>query len=395
MKLFEIAKKHEAFLAGEFQVYFTPGRVNLIGEHIDYQGGRVFPISISLGTYAFVSKRKDLEFHLISENFPDFGKSVIILNNLDFDQKDNWVNYPKGILRKFMDSGFKMKHGLNIVIYGDLPKSSGLSSSASIEVLIGYVLKREFNFDIDLLEIVHYAQYVENSYMNIMSGIMDQFTVAMAKANHGIYLDTNTLDYEYIPFKLDEYSIVVANTNKPRNLVNSKYNERVLECQSGLDIINNEYRKVDFLCNLGVEDFSKFHTLLTNNIVLKRVQHVIFENQRTIQAVDALKKGNLLLFGQLLNESHDSLRDLYEVSCKELDILVSAFRKFGSIGSRMTGAGFGGCTVSLVKTDKIPEIISKVEEHYINEIGYSPSFYIVEPSGGPRRLEREELLWTF
>ncbi len=462
MNYLKIAKKHEAFLGTDFEVYFTPGRVNLIGEHIDYQGGKVFPIAIDLGTYAFVSKRDDFEFHFLSDNFLTFGEMQIgfknfsktingsnkrdefdsnnkilknrnILQNrnilkdreklvnsykndnfvskmqsiifnrennlgtmynldLNFKSEDQWVNFPKGMIDYFLKSGNSFPHGLNILIYGNLPKASGLSSSASLEVLIGLVLKHEFSIKTDLFEIALIAKYVENRYIGVNCGIMDQFAVAMGKENNAIYLDTSSLEYVYIPLNMGEYSFLITNTNKSRSLVDSIYNERVNECNNALSIINKNIKKIDFICDLSVDEFESNRHIFSDEISLKRVGHIVGENRRTLAAVDALKSGNMQYFGQLMNESHDSLQYLYEVSCLELDTLVDSFRKHGAIGSRMTGAGFGGCTISLVKTDQLDTIISKVKEDYFKIIGYHASFYAVKASDGAKKIESEELL---
>ena len=428
----KITKKHKAFLGSEFQIYFTPGRVNLIGEHVDYQGGRVFPVAINFGTYAFVSKREDSEIHFISDNFLGFGEKTVRIDNitsslmtnekyismrklfssrnnrldfhgknakyyntssdLDFKHKDKWVNFPKGMIKYFLESGIEFSHGLNILIYGDLPKASGLSSSASLEVLIGLILKEEYSVNTDMLEIAQIARYVENSYINVNCGIMDQFSVAMGKKDHAMYLDTSSLHCDYIPLKLGEYSLLITNTNKSRSLAGSKYNERTTECSIALDIINRKIKKTDFITGLNSDEFLHNKELFHDENIANRVEHIVFENERTIHAVEALKASDMISFGKLMNESHDSLRDLYEVSCKELDVLVKSFRKHGAIGSRMTGAGFGGCTISLVKTTQISDIISKVKHDYFNEIGYHASFYPVKVSDGAKKLESGDLL---
>jgi len=466
MNLKDIAKKHRAFLGSEFQLYFTPGRVNLIGEHIDYEGGRVFPIAINLGTYAFVSKRNDFEFHFLSENFLDFGTKVIklpssknlsiiddhkyssdkdlklqkntliedfgksddlsmhdskieynwskisdfskLLKNsnfdrvynsqskdildLKFDASDEWVNFPKGIIKYFFQAGVDFTFGLNILVYGNLPKSSGLSSSASLEVLIGTVLKNEYSIKTDLLQIAKISKYVENRYMNVSCGFMDQFAVALGRKDNALYLNTSTLEYDYIPINMGEYSFVITNTNKSRSLTDSKYNERVSECNIAKLIINKKIKKLDNLCELDFREFSTHKSIFVDQIIANRVEHIVTENERTKQAVLAFQAHDLSIFGDLMNKSHDSLRDLYEVSCLELDTLVNSFRKHGAIGSRMTGAGFGGCTISLVKTDQLEYIISNVSKDYKNIIGYDASFYPVKASDGAKKIESEDML---
>ena len=470
MNLYEIAKKHKAFLGSEFQLYFTPGRVNLIGEHVDYEGGEVFPIAINFGTYAFVSKREDNEFHFLSANFLEVGTKIVKFNNskksyslrnskikqddhlndelstdkvsnifdvdknstfssfiydanrnseekldyslflensnfdrkynsesnIDFDLKfkasDEWVNFPKGVIKYFLQAGVSISSGLNILIYGNLPKSSGLSSSASLEVLIGFLLKSEYAINTDLLQIAKISKYVENRYMNVSCGIMDQFAVAMSKKNTAIYLNTSTLIYDYIPLTMGDYSFLIANTNKSRTLADSKYNERVAQCNMAKIIINKNVKKLDLLCELSFEEFLLKKHIFNDHIIANRVEHIVTENDRTKQAILAFKSDNMLMFGDLMNKSHDSLRDLYEVSCLELDTLVDSFRKHGAIGSRMTGAGFGGCTISLVKTDQLENIIANVGKDYLDVIGYNASFYPVKASDGARKIESEEIL---
>ncbi len=424
MNLKEIAKKHEAFLGSDFQVYFTPGRVNLIGEHIDYEGGRVFPIAINLGTYAFVSKREDREFHFLSANFLEFGEKIIKYQNqqaskkyekfskfmldenfnrmytsssklnldLNFEVKDNWVNYPKGVIKYFIEAGVNMDSGLNILIFGNLPKSSGLSSSASLEVLIGTVLKHQYSISVDHKEIALISQFVENRYMNMNCGIMDQFAVAMGKEDKAIYLDTSTLNYDYVPLNTGDYVFVISNTNKPRNLVESKYNERVEECNIAKMNLNKKSLKVDLLCDLSSSDFLAYKDAFESPTIANRVEHIIKENERTKEAVHAFRNSDMKLFGKLMNESHDSLRDLYEVSCKELNTLVDSFRRYGAIGARMTGAGFGGCTISLVKTSQLDDIIKKVSVDYLDAIGFEATFYPVKASDGTKKLKGADLL---
>jgi len=450
MDLKNIAKKHETFLGDDFRVYFTPGRVNLIGEHIDYQGGRVFPMAINLGTYAFVSKRQDSNFHFISHNFLEFGEKTIVIpkitelensndiddytrskisleNNrweisdkirknvqnpklqknrnyetprvnvkysdfLNYDQNDGWVNFPKGMIKYFLMNNVVFTSGLNILIYGDLPSSSGLSSSASLEVLIGFLLKEEFKIDTDLFEISKIAKFVENRYIGVNCGIMDQFSVAMGRVDHAIYLDTSTLKYDYIPLILGEYSLIITNTNKSRSLADSKYNERITECGLAVDTINKKIRKVVFITDLSPKEFIDNSFVFENKIVFNRAKHIVFENQRAKLAVQALKDNDLITFGDLMNKSHDSLRDLYEVSCVELDVLVDSFRKHGAIGSRMTGAGFGGCTITLVKSKDLSSIITKVNKDYLAKVGYEASFYSVKTSDGAKIIKGDDLV---
>jgi len=393
MKILDIIKPNKDFLGSiETNNYFCPGRVNLIGEHIDYHGGGVFPTAINLGTYAFVTKREDNEFHFLSENFRVYGSKKTDLTDLSYKKEDNWSNYVKGMIKKFIDLGHQINHGLNILIYGNLPNGAGLSSSASLEVLIGTVLKEEFNLDIKMIDIVKTAKDVENDYIGVNCGIMDQFAVGMSKENKAIYLNTNTLDYKLVPLELGDYTLVITNTNKKRSLSESKYNERRIECDLGIDILKKNKIEFNFLCDLNIDDFKSFENIFEDQIIKNRVKHAIFENDRTINAVKSLIKGDFVEFGNLMNKSHDSLRDLYEVSCKELDVLVESFRTHGATGSRMTGAGFGGCTINLVKTNIVEEVIENVKKDYLESIGHEASFYLVNTSDGARIMKGDEIL---
>ena len=391
MMLQKIIEENKAFLNGKPQIYFSPGRVNLIGEHIDYLGGNVFPTAIDLGTYAMVTKREDQEFHFLSHNFRQFGSKVVHLDDLDYSKDRNWANFGSGMIQALNSKGMKISHGLNILVYGTLPNSSGLSSSASLEVLIGYLLSEIFEFKISMLELVQLAQQVENNYIGVNCGIMDQFAVGMSKENYAIYLNTNTLEYDLVPLVLDDYTLVIANTNKKRALADSKYNERRSECDLGLKLLQENQVAIENLCDLSVDEYQQVSHNLPIGTIKNRVEHAVYESDRTKSAVKALQEGNLKEFGRLMNLSHDSLRDLYEVSCLELDTLVNSFRENGAIGSRMTGAGFGGCTISLVKSDIIEEVVAQVSKDYIETIGYPADFYICKTSDGTKRLFEEEV----
>ena len=393
MKIQDIINSNLDFLGTkEINKYFSPGRVNLIGEHIDYHGGNVFPTAINLGTYAFVTKREDNEFHFLSSNFKKFGKRVASLEDMSYKNEDNWANYAKGMVESFVDMGHSIKSGLNILIYGNLPNGAGLSSSASLEVLIGTVLKEEYNLDIDMINIVKTAKIVENEYIGVNCGIMDQFAVGMSEVNKAIYLNTDTLEYELVPLELGEYTLVIANTNKKRSLSDSKYNERREECDKGIEILKNENIEFNNLCDIFVEDYESISNLIEDKIINNRIKHAIFENDRTVKAVEALRSTDFIAFGKLMNESHDSLRDLYEVSCRELDVLVDSFRANGATGSRMTGAGFGGCTINLVKTDIVHDVIKNVKKDYLNKVGHKADFYKVKTSNGAKKLESEDII---
>jgi galactokinase len=390
MKITELIKTHEDFLQGQPNVYFSPGRVNLIGEHIDYLGGRVFPSAISLGTYALVTKRADKEFHFISHNFLRFGSRVVTLEHLEYDSDRNWVNYLSGMIKFFIDRGVTIDHGLNIVVYGTLPNGAGLSSSASIEVLMGVILKDVFSVEISMIDMVRMAQDVENRYIGLQCGIMDQFAVGMSQQNTAIYLDTNTLDYELVPLDLKNHVILIGNTNKKRSLSSSKYNERRSECDKGLEILKADVPNLKALCELSSTQFEEYQHHIMDQTIYKRVHHAVTENERTKEAVVALKRNDITRFGELMNQSHESLKKNFEVSCYELDVMVESLQEHGAIGARMTGAGFGGCTVAIVPKNDVDTIIDKVRKDYNQQTKYKADFYICETHDGARPLTKEE-----
>ncbi|RKD22167.1 galactokinase [Caminicella sporogenes DSM 14501] len=369
----------------KIHTFFSPGRVNLIGEHTDYNGGYVFPCALNFGTYAVARQRRDSKIRLFSKNFKDLGIVEFDILNLRYDKKHDWANYPKGVVKKFLDSGYKIETGFEVFFNGNIPNGAGLSSSASIELAMSIILKVLYKLDVDMLEMVKLSQMAENEFIGVNCGIMDQFACGMGKKNYAILLDTNTLRYEYAPIKLDGISIVIANTNKRRSLADSKYNERRMECENALKALK---RKLDisFLGDLSEEEFEKNKNLIKNELERKRAKHAVYENQRTIKAAKALYDGNIKLFGKLMNDSHISLRYDYEVSCRELDVLVEAALKNGAIGARMTGAGFGGCTVNLVYSSNIDEFIDKVGKEYEEKIGYKADFYVVSVDDGAREI---------
>lgn len=357
----------------EYRRFFSPGRVNLIGEHIDYNGGCVFPCALEFGTYGIVRKRNDNRVNLASTNF-DLRVSVDI-ENIKFVEEDDWANYPKGIIKIMQEKGYKVG-GMDILICGNIPNGAGLSSSASLELLIGAIVNDLFNDGkIDRIELVKIGQECENNFVGVNCGIMDQFAVGMGKKNKGILLDCNTLKYKYADVNLKEYTLVLMNTNKRRALNDSKYNERRSECEEALNILK-QYKDIDSLCALSTEDFIQVQDKIENETVRKRAEHAVFENNRVKESFDYLNKGDVIKFGEILTQSHNSLRDLYEVTGKELDTIVTeSLKADGCIGSRMTGAGFGGCAIALVLTSKVEEFTSRVNENYTKEIGYEPSFY--------------------
>ena len=379
-------KFKEVFGKDAEQQFFAPGRVNLIGEHTDYNGGNVFPCAIDKGTYGLVSKRADRTFRMYSENFADLGVMEFTLDELVNDKKHDWANYPKGVIKMFVEEGFKIDSGFDFLVSGNIPNGAGLSSSASIEMLTGIVLKDLFHLSIDPIAMALLGKKVENLFIGVNSGIMDQFAVAMGKKDHAILLDCNTLKYDYVPVVLKDEVIVIANTNKRRGLADSKYNERRAECDEALAELQTKL-PIKALGELSIEEFEANKDLIKSPIRQKRAKHAVYENQRTLKAQKELSAGNLAEFGKLMNQSHISLRDDYEVTGVELDTLAAlAGEQPGVVGSRMTGAGFGGCTVSIVKKDKVDDFIKNVGEAYKNKIGYAADFYIAAVSEGARKL---------
>ena len=366
--------------------FFAPGRVNLIGEHTDYNGGHVFPCAIHRGTYALVKKRDDKKFRMYSENFENLGIIEFLLDNLVNEKKHKWVNYPKGVVKMFIEAGYKIDSGFDVLFYGNIPNGSGLSSSASIEIVTSIILKDLYNLDIDMVEMVKLSQKAENQFIGVNSGIMDQFAVGMGKKDNAILLDCNTLKYSYAPVILKDEVLIIGNTNKKRGLADSKYNERRAECEEALKDLQKEL-DIQSLGELSVEEFNKSEKLIKNEINRKRAKHAVYENQRTIKAQKELMEGNLKEFGRLMNESHVSLRDDYEVTGIELDTMVEiAWNQEGVIGSRMTGAGFGGCTISIVKKDAVDKFIENVGKEYKEKVGLDADFYVVNISDGAKKL---------
>ena len=367
--------------------FFSPGRVNLIGEHTDYNGGFVFPCALDFGTYAIVRQREDKNFRMYSENFEDLGIIEFNLDNLVYDKKDDWANYPKGVIKTFLDKGFKVPNGFDVLFFGNIPNGAGLSSSASIEVLTAVILKSLFNLDIDMVEMVKYCQIAENKFIGVNSGMMDQFAVGMGKKDNAILLDCNTLNFTYVLVKLKDMSIVIANTNKKRGLADSKYNERRSSCEEAVAVLNKNGVNIKYLGELTVEEFNKVKHFIKDKEQLKRATHAVTENERAKVAVEFLKKDDIKTFGELMNKSHISLRDDYEVTGLELDSLVeAAWEEVGTVGARMTGAGFGGCTVSIVKNSEVDNFIKNVGKKYKEKTGLEASFYIANIGDGARKL---------
>ena len=371
---------------GEIGVYFAPGRVNMIGEHTDYNGGHVFPCALTIGTYGVARKRDDKKLRFYSMNFENLGVLESSVEGLKPEKEADWTNYPKGVMWAFGEKGMKVESGMDLVLFGNIPNGSGLSSSASVEVLTGFILRDMFGFDVTNQDLALIGQYSENKFNGVNCGIMDQFTIAMGKAGHAIFLDTATLKYEYAPIRLENAKIVISCSNKKRGLGDSKYNERRSECETALAELQKVV-KINALGDLTEAQFEQYQDAITSPVCQKRAKHAVYENQRTIKAVEALQNNDVALFGKLMNDSHVSLRDDYEVTGIELDTLVEeAWKIDGVIGSRMTGAGFGGCTVSIVKDDAVDAFIEKVGTAYKNKIGYAADFYVVEIGDGPVKL---------
>lgn len=385
-KLFD--KFEELFGSSEgTRFYFSPGRVNLIGEHTDYNGGHVFPCALTLGTYGAARKREDNKIHFYSMNLDTFGVVEVSLDNLSYKKTYNWANYPLGVVWAFAEKGHAIDTGFDMVIWGNIPNGSGLSSSASLEVLTGVILTDLFGIDsLSMTDLALIGQYSENNFNGCNCGIMDQFAVAMGKKDNAIFLDTSTLSYEYAPCVLDRAKIVITNSKVKHSLVDSAYNDRRNECTEALKALQTEL-DIKALGDLTPEEFEAHKDLIKDEIQLKRAKHAVYENQRTIDAVAALKSGDIETFGQLMNQSHISLRDDYAVSCDEIDILVDlAWAIPGVLGSRITGGGFGGCTVSIVKDEAVEPFIESIGKTYKEKVGHEAEFYTVDIGDGASRL---------
>lgn len=371
---------------GEAKAYFAPGRVNLIGEHTDYNGGHVFPCALTIGTYGIIRPRTDRMVRFYSLNFEDMGIVEVSLDNLVPDEAHGWTNYPKGIMWTFEKRGCHIPTGADILIYGDIPAGSGLSSSASLEVLTGLMLRDTFGFDISMVDLALIGQYSENNFNGMNCGIMDQFASAMGKQDCAIFLDTNTLNYEYAPVKLPDAKIVITNSNVKHSLVSSAYNDRRRESETALKNLRTVV-DIKTLGDLTEEQFEQYKDAIKDPICRKRAKHAVYENQRTIHAVEALKANDIETFGKLINASHVSLRDDYETSCEETDILAAlAWEVPGVLGSRITGGGFGGCTVSIVKNESVDLFIETLDKAYTEKTGIKAEFYVVEIGDGAHAL---------
>lgn len=376
----------DTFGSNSEQIYsfHSPGRVNLIGEHTDYNGGYVFPCALSFGTYAVARKRNDDKMVFATTNFD--LKVETNINNNKYVKEDEWANYPKGVVDQFLKAGLKIG-GFEIMFSGNIPNGSGLSSSASLELATSVVLNELFNLNQKMIDMVKLSQNAENQFVGLNCGIMDQFAVGMGKKDNAMFLNCRTLDYSYVPIILKDEKIIISNTHKRRGLADSKYNERRAECEQAVKALK-AIIDIECLADLTVEQFEKNKSAIKNSTVMKRAEHVVYENDRTFKAVEMLKAGDIKGFGMLMNSSHNSLRDLYEVTGLELDTLVDEARKIdGTIGSRMTGAGFGGCTVSIVKNNSVDKFIQEVGKNYNIKTGLNAEFYIAEIGDGAKKID--------
>ena len=368
---------------GEFHLFFSPGRVNLIGEHTDYNGGYVFPCALSFGTYLIARKNQSRKLRFATTNFDHRGE--VDLDTPFEKEGKSWINYPVGVLNELRKTAREVE-GLDLLYSGDIPNGAGLSSSASIEMVTAYAMNQIFGFGMDRMELVKLSQKAENLFVGVNCGIMDQFASGMGAAGHALFLNCDTLDYERVPINLEGMKIVIANTNKRRGLADSKYNERRAQCEAAVDALRSG-KDIRHLSDLNLQEFLSLSHLVEDEVERRRARHVITENDRTLQAIEALNQGNLVRFGELMNQSHDSLRDDYEVTGKELDAMVEEARKIdGTLGSRMTGAGFGGCTVSIVKDDAVEGFIREVGSGYQKRTGLKADFYVAEIGDGSKQL---------
>lgn len=378
------AKFIELYGEGNMNGYFSPGRVNLIGEHTDYNGGFVFPCALSFGIYCLIRKtdRQTVKFASVDFDF----KAEVKVSDLNKPVGKEWVNYPIGVFAQFLKKGLTFNQGADMLFYGDVPTGAGLSSSAALEIVTCVTLNDQYRFGIDKIELAKMGRMAEHEFAGVNCGIMDQFTSIMGKKDHAVFLNCDTLSYELVPVILDGVKIVISNTNSPHKLDSGKYNERVAECQAAVKAIK-PFKNISALGEISWDDFLKVEDKIENETVRRRARHVVSEIHRTEEAVEDLKSGNLMEFGKLMNGSHDSLRDDYEVTGFELDTMVEEARKIeGVIGSRMTGGGFGGCTVSLVKNEAVDTFIQQVGKNYEAKTGLKPLFYVAEIGDGGKKL---------
>ncbi|HIZ70484.1 MAG TPA: galactokinase [Candidatus Atopostipes pullistercoris] len=376
----------EVFGYSSENLYFSPGRINLIGEHTDYNGGKVFPCAITMGTYGIVSPREDKMVYAFSDNLPELGTLSFSLEDITYEKEDNWTNYVKGMLLYIQEKLGEFSHGFDLFIYGTIPNGASLSSSASLEVLTGVIANDLYQANLSGETIAKLGMRVENEFLNLNSGIMDQFIIANAKKGHALLLDTNTLEYEQIPLNLPDHKIVIMNSLTRRELVDSEYNTRREQCEKALEMLQKVV-SISSLGELSESEFEEYKYAITDSVLARRAKHAVYENVRTEKAAEALRNNQLEAFGQLMNESHLSLHEDYEVTVKETDFLVrSAWRQEGVLGARMTGGGFGGCCIAIVENDEVDSFIDHVGADYEEEIGFLPEFYIAETEDGAQKI---------
>ena len=378
---------YEAFGPGaEPRVFFAGGRVNLIGEHVDYNGGHVLPCALTMGTWGLLRRRTDDRLRFYSLNFPQAGVLEGTLRNVRFHERNQWTNYVLGMLFALGERGIVLNSGFELLIYGNIPNGSGLSSSASLEMVAGEAFRACYDLDVTNVELALLGQRAENGFIGLNSGIMDQFSIALGQEDSAVFLNTGTLSYEYVPVELGDNVILIMNTCKRRTLADSKYNERRSECESALKALQKVLNVKD-LASVDLRTFEENKHLIESDVDRARAEHVVYECARTVEACKKLRAGDLISFGRLMDASHDSLRDLYAVSCKELDTLVDEARKRpGVLGARMTGAGFGGCAVAIVNRDAVKDVMEQVGAAYEKAVGYPCAFYVASIGGGPREL---------
>ena len=382
-----ISSFYEAFGPGtEPRVFFAGGRVNLIGEHVDYNGGHVLPCALTMGTWGLLRRRTDDRLRFYSLNFPQAGVLEGTLSSVRFHERNQWTNYVLGMLFALRERGIVLSSGFELLIYGNIPNGSGLSSSASLEVVAGAAFRACYDLDLTNVELALLGQRAENGFIGLNSGIMDQFSIALGQEDSAVFLNTGTLSYEYVPVELGDNVILIMNTCKRRTLADSKYNERRSECESALKALQKVLNVKD-LASVDLRTFEANKGLIENETERNRAEHVVYECARTVEACKKLRAGDLISFGRLMDASHDSLRDLYAVSCKELDTLVDEARKRpGVLGARMTGAGFGGCAVAIVSRDAVDAVMEQVGRTYEQAIGHPCAFYVASIGGGPKEL---------
>ena len=378
---------YEAFGPGaEPRVFFAGGRVNLIGEHVDYNGGHVLPCALTMGTWGLLRRRTDDRLRFYSLNFPQAGVLEGTLRSVRFHERNQWTNYVLGMLFALGERGIVLNSGFELLIYGNIPNGSGLSSSASLEMVAGEAFRACYDLDVTNVELALLGQRAENGFIGLNSGIMDQFSIALGQEDSAVFLNTGTLSYEYVPVELGDNVILIMNTCKRRTLADSKYNERRSECESALKALQKKLPVKD-LASVDLRTFEANKHLIENETERARAEHVVYECARTVEACRKLRQGDLISFGRLMDASHDSLRDLYAVSCRELDTLVNEARACeGVLGARMTGAGFGGCAVAIVNKDAVKDVMEQVGAAYEKAIGYPCAFYVASIGGGPREL---------